>query len=571
VWHRLIVLSAVALSLARPTTAAVSQQAYLKASNTEAGDRFGGSPASISGEAVIGSPHGVAVAISGDTMVVGAPQEDSNATGVNGNQSDNSATNSGAAYVFVRNGTTWIQQAYLKASNTEPLLPTEAAYYGDSFGTAVAISGDTIVVGAYLEDSAATGVNGNQSDNSAVHAGAAYVFVRNGTTWSQQAYLKPSTTAISQRFGYSVAISGDTIAVGAVRDPSNFSALGATYVFVRNGTNWSEQARLKVFNSGSFDLFGSSVGISGHTLVVGAPEEDSNATGVNGNHNDDSAVDSGAAYVFVRDGTNWSQQAYLKASNTGGTSGRFDYGDNFGWAVAASGDTAVVGAPGEDSNATGINGNQSDNSATNSGAVYVFVRNGTNWSQEAYLKQSSNQMFREFGTSVAVERDTLVAGGASGRETFAVVLGEANVFQRTGTKWAEQAVLQGSNTEPFDYFGFSVALSGDTAVVGAWGEDSAATGVNGNQNDNSATNSGAAYVFTGLPMRPSLAIQRLADSVRIAWPLPATDFQLEETPTLSDSPSPWAPVSVPYETNSTQISITVPASDDARFYRLSRP
>ena len=146
----------------------IAQQAYLKASNTDAGDAFGSS-----------------VAVSGDTVVVGAQRESSNATGVNGDQSDNSAAVAGAAYVFVRNGTTWTQQAYLKASNTEA---------NDLFGISVAVSGDTVVVGADFEASNATGVNGNQADNSASGAGAAYVFVRNGTTWSQQAYLKASNT-----------------------------------------------------------------------------------------------------------------------------------------------------------------------------------------------------------------------------------------------------------------------------------------------------------------------------------------------------------------------------------------
>src|SRR6266542_97393 len=142
--------------------AAPAQQAYIKASNTGAEDRFGSS-----------------MAVSGDTVVVGTYFEASSATGVNGDQSDNSVFGSGAAYVFVRNGTNWSQQAYLKASNTGA---------GDSFGW-VAVSGDTVVVGPHMEDSNAAGVNGNQSDNSADRAGAAYVFVRNGATWGQEAYL----------------------------------------------------------------------------------------------------------------------------------------------------------------------------------------------------------------------------------------------------------------------------------------------------------------------------------------------------------------------------------------------
>src|SRR5262249_11891529 len=170
---------------ASESSSGVSQQAYVKASN-------------ISGY------FGTAVAISGDTVVVGAPREASNATGVNGDQDDTSAPDSGGAYVFVRNGSTWAQQAYLKASNTEA---------ADKFGGAVAISGDTIVVGAIAESSDATGVNGDQSNNDAQFSGAAYVFFRNGTTWSQQAYLKASNTQTSDQFANSVAVSGDTIVV----------------------------------------------------------------------------------------------------------------------------------------------------------------------------------------------------------------------------------------------------------------------------------------------------------------------------------------------------------------------
>ncbi len=253
----------------------IAQQAYVKASNTGVDDNFG-----------------ISVAVSGDTVVVGAMGEASAATGVNGNQSDNSAYYSGAAYVFVRSGTTWSQQAYLKASNTGA---------DDWFGCSVSLSGDTVVVGAFQEASATTGVNGNQSDNSAPNSGAAYVFTRSGTTWSQQAYLKASNTARNDRFGSSVAVSGDTV-------------------------------------------------------VVGASVEGSAATGVTGTQSDNSAAYSGAAYVFVRSGTTWSQQAYLKASNTGND-------DRFGGSVAVSGDTVVVGAVYEDSAATGVNGNQSDNSA----------------------------------------------------------------------------------------------------------------------------------------------------------------------------------------------------------------
>jgi len=301
-------------------------------------------------------------------VVVGSVQEASNATGVNGNQADNSATNSGAAYVFVRIGGVWSQQAYLKASNTGA---------SDRFGISVAVSGDTVVVGAVDEDSSATGVNGNQADNSAAQSGAAYVFVRVGGVWSQQAYLKASNTEAFDQFGWSVAVSGDTVVVGAYQEDSNATGVngnqadnsangsGAAYVFVRIGGVWIQQAYLKASNTGAGDRFGFSVTVSGDTVVIGAQDEDSNAIGVNGNQADNSAAQSGAAYVFVRAGGVWSQEAYLKASNTGA-------GDQFGWSVAVSGDTLVVGAYQEDSSATGVDGNGADNSAGDTGAAYVF-------------------------------------------------------------------------------------------------------------------------------------------------------------------------------------------------------
>ncbi|HMZ23079.1 MAG TPA: FG-GAP repeat protein, partial [Blastocatellia bacterium] len=404
-----------------------SQQAYLKASNTGAADFFGQS-----------------VAISGDTVVIGAAFEGSNATGVNGDQSNNSAAQSGAAYVFVRSGTAWSQQAYLKASNTGA---------SDNFGYSVAIAGNTVVVGAIGEDSNATGVNGNQSDNSAADSGAVYIFVRSGTTWSQQAYLKASNTGVSNNFGGAVAISSDTVVVGAAAESSNATGVngdqnnnlaslaGAAYVFVRSGTTWSQQAYLKASNTRANDQFSTSVAISGDTVVVGSPNESSNATGVNGDQTNNLAGSSGAAYVFMRSGGTWSQQAYLKASNTGAN-------DGFGRAVAIAGNTVVVGASFEDSNATGVNGDQTNNSTGNSGAAYVFMRSGGAWSQQAYLKAS--------------------------------------------------------NTGGDDRFGWSVGIADDTVVVGAFFEDSNATGVNGDQSNNSVGDSGAVYIFTGFLAPPTI-------------------------------------------------------------------
>ena len=345
-----------------------SQQAYLRASNPGTGDLFSG------------DFFGGRVAISGETIVVGAYNEDSNATGVNGDQTDNSATTSGAAYVFVRTGGltgTWSQQAYLKASNTD---------IGDSFGIGVAISGETIAVGAHNEDSNAIGINGDQTDNSASASGAVYVFVRTGGltgTWSQQAYLKASNTGSDDHFGRRVAISGETIVMGAYGEDSNATGVngdqtnnsasrsGAAYVFTRTGGltgTWTQQAYLKASNTEYFDAFGYRVSISGETIAVSAYNEDSNATGVNGDQTNNSASVSGAAYVFTRTGGltgTWTQQAYLKASNT-------DADDYFGVGIANLDGFVVVSAHFEDGNATGINGNQADNSAPGAGAIYTF-------------------------------------------------------------------------------------------------------------------------------------------------------------------------------------------------------
>lgn len=463
----------------------LAQQAYLKASNTAANDEFG-----------------ISVSVSGDTVVVGAPGEDSNTSVINGNAGNNNATSAGAAYVFVRNGAGWIQQAYLKASNTGA---------DDRFGISVAISGNTIVVGANGESSGSNFINGNAADDSALAAGAAYVFARSGELWSQQAYLKAANSETVDNFGANVAVSGDTVLVSATGEDSNATVVngdaadnnaffaGAVYVFVRDGTAWTQQAYLKAANAEASDQFGSSLGISGNTVVIGAVGEDSDATGVNGDAANNATSGFGAAYVFVRNGTVWTQQAYLKGAEA-------YLNVLFGFSVAVSGETIVVGAIGDDSGATGINGDASDGSAQGSGAAYVFVRNGTSWTQQAYLKASNTEAFDSFGRSVAVSGETVVvaatgedssATGINGNATDngALSSGAAYVFRRSGTTWAQLAYLKAANTGADDNFGRSVSVSGGTVLVGAEGEASNASGVNGNEGNNSAVNAGAAYVL----------------------------------------------------------------------------
>ena len=209
--------------------------------------------------------------------------------------------------------------------------------------------------------------------NTTQDAGAAYLFVRSGTAWAQQAYLKGSNTSAGDLLGTKVSISGDgdTVAIGATGEDNGgtITDSGAVYVFTRSGVTWTQQQRLKAANAGVSDVFGIAVAISndGNTIAIGAAGEDSNATGINEDSTNESANESGAAYVFTRSGGNWSQRAFLKAPNT-------DAGDSFGFhgiALSGDGDTLAVGALGEQSTATGIGGDQSDNSG-GSGAVYLY-------------------------------------------------------------------------------------------------------------------------------------------------------------------------------------------------------
>lgn len=463
--------------------------------------------------------NSLAISSDGTTMAVGAPLERSLATGIDGDQSDAGAVQAGAVYVFVRAGNAWVQQAYVKASNTHP----NPAFPGDRFGQTVALSADgsVLAVGAEFEDSNATGVGGNQVDESAPNAGAVYVFGRTGTVWSQQAYIKASNTGAGDHFGGSqlvLSADGRTLAAGANGEDSsargvngtgtdNQESSGAVYVFARPADVWQQQAYIKASNTGTFDGFGFSLALAadGNTLAVSAPGEDSTATGANGDQNSDLAVDSGAVYVFGRAGTNWSQQAYLKASNT-------QEGDAFGFAVALSGDgsTLAVGAINEDSG--GAAAGENDDSAEDAGAVYVFARAANNvWApREAYLKASNSDTGDVFGITVALSADgqTLVVGamqerslatGIGGDETDNAgnAVGAAYVFKRAGASWSQHAYLKPSNSATAARFARTVAISADASVlaVGALGEDSNAPGINGDETTGSGTFSGAVYLY----------------------------------------------------------------------------
>ena len=475
------------VTVTRQAASSFAQEAYIKASNTANGDQFGST-----------------IAMEGNTLVVAAKGEDSGT----GSQTNNSASTAGAVYVFVRDGSgVWSQQAYLKASNIT---------LGDDFGHGLAISGDTLVVGAPTEDSNATGINpvfrgdfnGAINGPTGYDSGAVYVFTRNGAgSWSQQDYIKGETSADFDNFGSAVALEGDTLVVGAEGEMGNNLSgnlsRGAAYVFIRDGSgNWSQQAHIKASNAGGG--FGTAASLSGSTLAVASWSEKSNATGINGDDTDESLISAGAVFVFTNDGSgNWTQQAYIKASNT-------DANDFFGWSIALSGETLAVGAFREGSNTTGINGDQNNNLAIDSGAVYVFTRTTGVWSQQAYIKASNTGDGDRFGNSIALSADTLAVGafgegsnaiGIDGDEvnnSLGAGAGAVYLYERDGTgSWTKQAYIKASNTGR-DNFGESVALSGSLIAVGAIGEDSRATGVNDpDQGDNTTFggDSGAAYVF----------------------------------------------------------------------------
>lgn len=399
-------------------------QAYVKPANMGPGDAFG---------------YAIALSADGNTLAVGAPDEDSAATTINGDGANDLANSAGSAYVFTRAGSTWSQQAYLKASNAQT---------GDNFGEAIAIAadGNTVAVGAWAEDGADVGPNGNPASNTALEAGAVYVFARVGTAWSQQAYLKSTNTQADDMFGIEVALSatGDVLAVAATGEAGSSPGIngnqvdnsspqaGAVYTYRRTGTAWASETYIKAGNPEGGDFFGYSIALSadGNTLAVTAEGEDGGTSGVNPAITENGAQ-AGAAYVFTRAG-GWSQQAYIKATNTMPD-------DRFGRSVAlsAAGNLLVVGAVFEDSAATGRGGSQLDESASDSGAAYVFTRSGTTWTPSDYLKAT--------------------------------------------------------NTGDGDQFGHSVGASdvGPRIIVGAWREDSDST----DPTSDAATDAGSVYVF----------------------------------------------------------------------------
>lgn len=390
-----------------------------------------------------------------------------------------------------------------KENNASPVLFAGNAGVGDLFGSSVAMSGDTIAIGVPHESSNAIGINGDPNNDLSRSSGAVYVYRNNNNVWQLEAYIKSSNTDANDQFGGSVALSGDTLVVGAWGEDSsainvggeqkdNFAnASGAVYVFRRNGTVWTQEAYIKASNTEADDRFGWSVAIGGDLLAVGATGESSDASGINGSEGNNSSGGSGAVYVYRRSGVTWVKEAYLKASNTGA-------GDLFGWSVSISDNLLAVSAILEASASVGINATQTNDDAFGAGVVYMFRRDSSRgtWQQDAYIKASNAGKNDRFGYSLALAGTRALVGapfeasrthgvGGDQQDNSSPTSGAAYVFERSGNTWMQTAYLKAAEPGPGNWFGSSVALSESYLLVGAH-----RLGLSGND-----ATSGRAYVF----------------------------------------------------------------------------
>ena len=377
----------------------------------------------------------VEISSDGNYAIVGSPRQD---TG---------GTDTGAVYIYVRSGSSWSQQVKLQSSD-------RTTNY--RFGTDVSLSDD----GTY----AIIGANYGNSGH-----GSAYIFIRSGTSWSQQAILTASDSVNGARYGESVSISSDGtyVIVGAPYDtPSSLSNAGSSYVYIRSGTSWTQQAKLVTSDIQGGDTAGFHVTISGdgNYAMMGAHQEDT------GGYN------AGAAYVFIRSGTSWSQQAKLVSSD-------LQASDAFGFGVSLSSDGtyAIIGAYASYSSA---------DPWVDEGSAYIFIRSGTSWSQQAKLVATDGQAGDDFGWNVDISNDGSHAiVGAPEEDAGGTNAGAAYVFKRSGTSWSQVKKLQSSDLQAFDRYGRDVALSNDGTfgIVGAYQE-------RGGSGD-SYSGGGAVYIY----------------------------------------------------------------------------
>ena len=420
------------------------QEGYVKAKVIDDVDHFGNS-----------------VALWEDTLVVGAVHEDSASPGVNGEANNDSLEDSGAAYVFVRHGNVWSQEAYLKS---------DAPASNEFFGVSVAIRGDTVAVGA---------THSSPWGNTAGHSGKVFVFVRNAGKWTRKSVLSGGNGDDADQFGSSLALSEDALFVGAMYESSGARQSGAVYVFPRTASGFGTPVKLKATTPKVEEVMGWSVAVDGDTLLAGAPEDSGTNTGFGG---------AGAAYVFVRRNGTWSQQQRLVTPSPG-------EGTSFGLSVSVRGELAAVGAPRADLLRT-----------RPPGEVYLFERTGDKWNVTDMLTATNARDSDFFGSAVYLAGESLVVGangdasatrgvGASSDRTGAAFSGAIYLFGKQDDRWERTVFIKPSNTHSYDAFGQQLAVYGDTLATGAFLESSASTGVNGSDTNSGASESGAVYVF----------------------------------------------------------------------------
>lgn len=361
------------------------------------------------------------VALEGDTAAVGASQY------------FGTGTERGYVCVFERTGDSWQERATLTAGDSE---------LKDRFGNALSLSGDTILIGAPGDDG---------------ESGSAYVFVRSGSTWVQQAKLRANDPSPEDYFGMSVSLDGDTAVIGSFAEDDGGSDSGAVYVFDRSGTTWNQSAKIKALDAQEGDWFGLSVSHAGDRALIGAPCDH------------DLGIASGAAYLFERSGTTWTQRAQLHPSDLQITV-------QFGYSVSLNGNEALIGGPG-----------YSEYSPGDKGCAYIFKDSGSVWTQQARLLPGDGDYGDRFGHAVSLRKGTAVIGAPWDN----LEDGSAYVFARSGTAWNEQAKLTGSDAGvgTGDLFGIDLAFDGATLLIGALYGDPP-----------TVRDAGLAYVFEFIPI-----------------------------------------------------------------------
>ncbi len=392
----------------------------------------------IASDAEANDNFGISIHMNGDTIVVGS-------------RFDNCAAGfaCGSAYVYRFDGTSWIEDQKLTASDASGV---------DLFGNNVAISGDTIIVGALLDNCTA----GND-------CGAAYIYRYNGVSWIEEQKLTASDAGADDFYGFHVSIKGDVAVVGAyLADNGLVINSGSAYVYRYNGTTWVEEQKLTASDKDFSDTFGWSVSVGVDTILVSAAFADGT-----------SEANSGAAYIFRYNGTSWIQEQKLVASDPQAAA-------RFGTDVSLEGDTAVIGANLDDC-ADGIE----------CGSAYVFRFDGVSWNEEIKLTATDAVTDKWFGISVSLNRGNILVGAHRDDCTGGDICGSAYLFNFDGATWSEAQKLTASDAEAGDFFGASVSIYGGKAISGAQ-NDSCALGVE----------CGSVYAFNG-PSDNSVALSPL--------------------------------------------------------------